>query len=139
MGIYEWVTSLTGSWGPPLLSVYQANALWINGCAILYGLVLVLSWQNMDRIADSLVRQIVAQVPSTSAGRRQAPRRVRLRTLRLSWEEALSQGRFPFIARQSDFVPRRFTPENVRSLITAQYLIKRSASRLRRLGIELEA
>jgi len=138
MGIYDWVTSLTGSWGPALLSAYEANSLWINGAVILYGLVLLLTWQNTDRIADALVRQIVAQAHRAQGSRHGAKRKVRLSALHLSWDEALSEGRFPLIARQMDLVPRRLNMENLRRTISDDYLIKRSAPRLKRLDVEVE-
>jgi hypothetical protein len=138
MGIYKWVTSLTGSWGPGLLAAYEANALWINSVVLLYGLVLLLSWQNTERVVDSLVCQIVEQASKIHGGGEHSRRRVRLSSFRLSWEKALSQSRFPLIARQADFLPRRSTLENTRRAISDDYLIRRSASRLRRLWLELE-
>lgn len=132
MGIYDWVTSLTGSWGPAILSAYQSNALWINGLAVLYGLVLLLSWQNADRMADVLVEQIVEQA------RKGGRKRFRLRGLHLSWEAALAHSRFPMLARQSELIPHRSTVENLRRAITDSQLVKRSARKLKSLGVELE-
>jgi hypothetical protein len=138
MGIYDWVTSLTGSWGPALLAAYESNALWINGLVLIYGVLLLLSWQNGDRILDALLRQVIQK---GEAGRRPPGpdlRRVRLSKLGVSWDLALAESRFPLVARRIDFWPRRCTPENVRSMISDSYLIKHSASRLKRLGLRLE-
>lgn len=134
MGIYDWVTSLTGSWGPSLLAAYQANALWVNSLAVLYGVVLLLSWQNTDRMADALVQQIVQQAQKGRSGKR-----VRLASLHLSWEAAFAQSRFPLLARQSELIPHRATPASARRAISDADLVKRAARKLRRLGIELEA
>jgi len=137
MGIYAWVTSLTGNWGPALLSFYEANALWLNSAVLIYGLLLLLACQNHDRIVDALMRQVIEKAA------RQGPeqslhRPLRLSKLNLSWDQALAQSRFPLIARRTDFLPRRSTRENLRSLISGEYFIKHSAARLKRLGLQLE-
>jgi hypothetical protein len=138
MGIYQWVSSLTGVWGPALVSFYNANALWINTIVVLYGIVLLLSWQNTEHIADALVSQVLAQAAKIP-GRESRPRRkVHLSQFRLSWEDALAHGKFPLVTSQAGFVPRKRTLENVQRAIPNDFLQRRCRPKLARIGLELE-
>lgn len=140
MGIFDWVRSLTGAWGPALLEIYFDNAAWINTLVLVYGALLVLAWGNLSRILDDLVDQVVEQagrMPSGSSGDgRSKP--VTLDDFRLSWERAFAASRFPFIARQSGVWVRRSTLENARALISERDLYQRCARGLKRLGLRLE-
>jgi hypothetical protein len=138
MGVYNWITSLTGAWGPALLAMYQANALWINGIVCVYGFVLVLSWQNTERIGDMLVSQILEQGSRMAKNRQGASRLVRLRDFNLAWDEAVQQARFPWVAAPGQFVPRPRRLDNVRAIISAKYLRRKSAGRLAKLGLEIK-
>jgi hypothetical protein len=137
MGIFEWVKSQTGAWGPALLDAYLQNSGWINALFLAYGLVLWLSWQNLSRIQDGLAALIVEQVRAgNQAGRKKKV--VHLTDFQLSWEEAAGYSRFPFIARQTGILIHRSTPENLRALISERDLLQRCASRLREIGFQIE-
>ncbi|HLF74752.1 MAG TPA: hypothetical protein VI524_10420 [Anaerolineales bacterium] len=140
MGIFEWVKGQTGTWGPALLDFYYGNAGWINALVMAYGLLLLLSWQNLSRVSDSLVGQILEQAERMQDGKTKGkkPRAVRLGAFTLSWEEACAASRFPFVARQTGLMIHRSSPENVRSLITERDLIQRCSRRLEEMGLHLE-
>ena len=129
--MYEWVKSKTGVWGPALLDFYFHNALWINTIIVLYGLVLLLSWQNLSRIRDVLIAQILKQ-----AGR--MPRRLSLSEIHLSWEYGLAASKFPFVATATGLTLRRTTLKNIQGLISERDLIHHSARQLKELGIQLD-
>jgi hypothetical protein len=140
MGIYEWVKSLTGIWGPALLQLYFRNAIWINTLVVAYGLLLLLSWQNLSRILDDLVAQVVEQARNSidPSSKISTPKLVRLSDFQLSWERAFAASRFPFVARQTAFSLRRSTVDNVRELITNRDLIQRCSRQLKSVGLQLE-
>ncbi|MBM3125458.1 MAG: hypothetical protein FJZ87_10370 [Chloroflexi bacterium] len=131
MGLFEWVKSKTGVWGPALLDFYFHNSLWINTIIVLYGLVLLLSWQNLGRMRDILINQILQQAGHT-------PRRLRLSEVHLAWEEALAASKFPFIATATGLTLRRTTLKNIQGLISERDLIHNSARQLKELGIQLD-
>ncbi len=140
MGIFDWVKSKTGVWGPALLELYFQNAGWINAIIVTYGLLLVLSWQNLSRVSDSLVDQILEQAKATKVtkGTGSKPKVVHLSDFQLSWEGAFSSSKFPFVAKQAGFMIRRSNLENVRALISDRDLIQRCSRRLDDLGLRLE-
>ena len=142
MGIFEWVKSQTGFWGPALLGFYARNAPWINTLVLAYGLLLVLSWQNLSRVLDDLVDQVLEQARRKAAGTSKKggkAKTVRLGDFQLSWERAYATNRFPFVARQTAFLVHRSTLENVRKLISERELFQRCARALKRLGFVLES
>jgi len=140
MGIFDWVKSKTGVWGPALLDFYFHNAGWINAIVVAYGLLLLLSWQNLSRMSDSLVDQILeqARVIKVAKGKGSNSRVVHMSDFQLSWESAFASSKFPFIARQAGFMIRRSKLENVRELISERDLILRSSRQLEKMGIRLE-
>lgn len=140
MGIFDWVKSKTGVWGPALLDLYFQNSGWINAIVVAYGLLLLLSWQNLSRISDSLVDQILEQARGidVTKGKGNKPKIVHLSDFKLSWEGAFVSSKFPFIAKQAGLVIRRSTLENVRALISDRDLILRCSRRLDKMGIHLE-
>lgn len=140
MRIFEWVKSMTGNWGPALLELYFQNAGWLNAILLIYGLLLVLSWQNLSRVSDSLADQILEQAKirrgsGTVDGK---SRTVRLGDFQLSWESALASSRFPFVAGASGLLPRRTNLRSIRALISDRDLIQRCARRMEALGYRLE-
>lgn len=141
MGIFDWVKSQTGDWGPALMDAYIDNSFWINALVLLYGLLLLLAWQNLSRITDVLIEQMVEQaIARGKTGRTGAKDRVvHFHEFDLSWQQASASSKFPFIARQTGILIRRNTLNNLRALITERDLIQRSARRLNRIGVRLEA
>jgi uncharacterized protein YdhG (YjbR/CyaY superfamily) len=142
MGIFEWVKSQTGVWGPALMELYTRNAPWINTLVLAYGLLLVLSWQNLSRILDDLVDQVLEQARRRAAGTSKVggkAKAVRLSDFQLSWERAFAASRFPFVARQTAFLVHRSTLENIHRLIPERDLFQRCARGLKRMGFVLEA
>jgi hypothetical protein len=140
MGIFEWVKSQTRVWGPALLDAYIHNAGWINALLISYGLMLLLSWQNLSKICDSLIDQIVEQAGKkfgTSAKSKQ-PKTLLLNDFDISWEDAVAFSKFPFVAKQTGLLIHRSNLENIRTLITDRDLLGRSVRRLGAMGLQLE-
>jgi hypothetical protein len=140
MGIFDWVKGKTGVWGPALLDFYFHNAGWINAVVLAYGLLLLLSWQNLSRVCDSLVDQILVQAKEHNANKSKGNKLkvVHLSDFQLSWEGAFASSKFPFIAKQAGFVVRRSNPENVRALISERDLIQRCSRQLDKIGYRLE-
>lgn len=140
MGIFEWIKSQTGLWGPALLELYLQNAGWINAIILAYGLLLLLSWLNLARVIDALVYQIFEQAGGMKDAQPKGKKRktIRLSDFKLSWEKAFTASKFPFIASQSGLVIRRSNLENARTLITDRDLIQRCARRLDEMGLRLE-
>lgn len=140
MGIFDWVKSKTGIWGPVLLDLYFQNAGWINAIVFAYGLLLLLSWQNLSRVSDSLVDQILSQAKEIRVKQVKGskPKIVHLSDFPLSWDQAFASSRFPFIAKQTGFLIHRSSLENVHRLISNRDLIQRCSRRLDKMGIQLE-
>ena len=140
MGIFEWVKSKTGVWGPALLDFYFQNAGWINAIVVAYGLLLLLSWQNLSRMIDALVVQILEQAKEIKVNRKEDsnPKVVHLSDFQPSWERAFASSKFPFVAKGSGLVIRRSNLENVRVLISDRDLIQRCSHQLDEMGLRLE-
>ena len=135
MGIFEWVKSQTGIWGPVLLDAYLQNSGWINALVLAYGLVLWLSWQNLSRMHEGLVTHIVDQARARNQTER---RKEPVRLSELPWKEAAAYSRFPFIAKQTGILLHRSTPENLRALSSERDLARRCAARLQEIGLLME-
>jgi hypothetical protein len=140
MRIFDWVTSKTGVWGPAMLDFYFQNAGWINAIVVAYGILLLLSWQNLSRVSDSLVDQILDQAKEIGFNNAKGnnPKVVHLSDFKLSWDQAFASSKFPFIAKQTGFLIHRSSLENVRALIADRDLIQRSSRKLDKMGIQLE-
>jgi hypothetical protein len=140
MGIFEWVKSKTGVWGPVLLDIYFQYAGWINTIVVAYGFLLLLSWRNLSRMSDYLVDQILEQAKVMKDRKENGGEQkvVHLSDFSLSWEQAFASSNFPFIANQTGILIRRSSLENVRTLIEDRDLIQRSSRKLDKMGIRLE-
>lgn len=140
MGIFEWVKSKTGVWGPALLDFYFQNAGWINAIIVAYGLLLLLSWQNLSRVIDALVDQILEQAKEIKVNRKEDSKLiiVHLNDFQPSWERAFTFSKFPFVAKGSDLVIRRSNLENIRALISDRDLAQRCSRQLDKMGLRLE-
>lgn len=140
MGIFEWVKSQTGVWGPALLELYFQNAWWLNTLLVAYGVLLLLAWRNLSRVGDSLTAQILEQAGEKAKpeGKDESLKPLRLSDFTLSWESALAAGRFPFVAKQTGILIHRTGLEKVRTLITERDLIQLCARPLEQLGFRLE-
>ena len=138
MGIFDWVKSMTGLWGPVLLNFYYQYAGWINALVVAYGLLLVLSWQNLSRVRDSLMDQILTQAEEFEGRDKKNPRNIHLSDFKLSWEIAYDAQKFPFMARQSAFIVQQSSLENAKKMISDRDLIKHCYRRLASLGLSLD-
>jgi len=140
MGIFEWVKTKTGVWGPFLLDYYIQNTWWINTIVVAYGFLLLLSWQNLSRMSDVLVDQILEQAKDMKSRNIEPGKSklVHLSDFRLSWEQAYASSRFPFVAKGTGFIIRRSSPENIHAMIPDRDLIQRCSRRLNDLGFRLE-
>jgi hypothetical protein len=116
------VEQMLGAWGTALLDFYYANSLYINLVVVLYGGLVVLSWINLKGIRRQLVDDLASQLgklPNLETGT--PPKKV-LRQVKISWEEAIEKRRFPLVAQQTSFLPRRATLETVQGLLPAEEL-----------------
>jgi len=140
MGIFDWVKSQTGVWGPALLELYFQYASWINVILVAYGVLLLLSWQNLSRVCDTLVDQILDQAKEieVNKAKRRKPIIIQLSDFSLSWDQAFASSKFPFVAKQTAFFIHRSSMENIQTLISDRDLIQRCSRRLDKLGIQLE-
>lgn len=137
MGIFNWIKSMTGIWGPSLLDFYFQYSGWINTIVVAYGLLLLISWLNLSRVRDSLTNQILEQAQEI---KKKGIRfeNVILDDFQLSWERAFACNKFPFIARQTGFIIHRSSLENVRVLITDSDLIMHCTRQLAALGLHIK-
>jgi hypothetical protein len=124
--IYALIETYLGPIGAAALHFYQTNALPINSVVVLYGLVIVLSWTNLVSIRKRLVGSIAAQIlqnPDLHAGSK--AKRV-LKEVSIPWQEAIDDVRFPLVARQSAFWPKRKSIEAVQTLLPAEDLAEQA-------------
>lgn len=116
--------SMMGSWGEPLLNLYEANSLWVNLLVFLYGVVIVLSWANLKSIRKSLILALVSQLRGRAEIAADTPVEKALALLTIPWESAIRRSRFPLVARQSDLAPHRLNEEVVRAMLPPEPLTK---------------
>jgi hypothetical protein len=109
---------LIGDWGTVALRFYLANSQWINLLVLAYGAWIGLSWVNLKRIRRQIIAALAEQIRGqTGSADPQA--------IDIPWEAALRPAsRFPFIAQQSDLLPRRLTLPAVQSMLPAGGLIE---------------
>lgn len=112
-----------GVWGRALLHFYEANAAIINGIILVYGVVLYLSWDNLKRIRERIVRVVADQIREWPDITRKTEPHTLLERVTLPWDEAIAQTRFPLVARHWAFLPRRLSREAVESLLPADDLV----------------
>jgi hypothetical protein len=116
------VEQMLGAWGTALLDFYDANSLYINLVVVLYGGLVVLSWMNLKGIRRQLVDDLAEQlreIPNLEAG---SPPKNALRRVKIPWERAIESRRFPLVALQTSFLPRRATLETVQALLPEEEL-----------------
>lgn len=90
----DWIVSLTGAWGPPLLAWYQANP-WVNLLLVAYGAVVMLAWRNYDRVQQHAIDALLAGAAPDADGVWQLPASVSV-----DWLQAVRGLRFPWVARR---------------------------------------
>jgi hypothetical protein len=115
---------MLGGWGMGLLNFYEAHSLAINLVVVAYGIFLVLSWVNLKNIRRSLIVSMVAQLRSRPELNPDTPIDKELKSLTIPWDSAVSQVRFPFVAKQNDLLPHRLSAEAVRTMLPADRLTK---------------
>jgi hypothetical protein len=116
------VEQMLGAWGTALLDFYDTNSLYINLVVVLYGGLVVLSWMNLKGIRRRLVDDIAAQLERLPELKVGAQPKSLLRKVVIPWEAAIEGRRFPLVAQQTSFLPRRTTLENVQRLLPAEEL-----------------
>lgn len=122
--IYALIETYLGPIGAAALHFYQEYALPINSLVVLYGLVIVLSWTNLVSIRKRIVGSIAAQIlqsPDLHAGSK--VKRV-VKEVDIPWQAAVDDVRFPLVARQAAFWPKRKSVEAVQALLPAEDLAK---------------
>jgi hypothetical protein len=131
------IEQMLGTWGTALLDFYHANSLFINLLIVLYGGLVVLSWTNLKGIRRQLVQNLVAQLQAIPNLEVDAQPHKVLRQVNIPWEQAIEQRRFPFVAEQTSFLPRRATLAIVQSLLPPEELASDALKSLapRRNGI----
>lgn len=128
----DFFVSVLGPWFGWLYDLYDAHALWINIVVIIYGFVIVLSWNNLLGIRRRLVQDLIDQVRRAPAGTAD----LSLIAATLMWDEAVAASRFPLVARQNALWPRRTSVEAVRALLPVEALM---ADARKVLGIQADA
>lgn len=116
------VEQMLGAWGTALLDFYHANSLYINLVVVLYGGLVVLSWMNLKGIRRQLLEDLAAQLEKLPEMKEGSPPKNVLRRVKVPWEQAMASRRFPLIAQQTSFLPRRATLEMVRALLPEEEL-----------------
>lgn len=116
------IEQMLGAWGTALFDFYEANSLYINLVVVLYGGVVVLSWMNLKGIRRQLVEEIAAQLERLPEQEADTPPKNVLRRVEIPWAAAIENRRFPLVALQTSFLPRRATLETVQGLLPAEEL-----------------
>lgn len=102
--MFEWIKSLTGDWGPALIELYKANALWINGLVLIYGIILLLAWRNLYALQENLIRLLNAADSTFLLEMLKDPARFSLESIPAElWQEAFTANQFPLLSRQNSF------------------------------------
>lgn len=122
--ILSWIHTFLGAWGTTILDFYNANSLWINLIILAYGAWIVFSWSNLKRIRSILVWSLVQQMNSlqTKAATELTKKMIKQDTV-IPWKDAVEQVRFPFVAHQLAFWPRRLSVEAVQTMLPSDDLI----------------
>jgi len=124
--MFEWIKTLTGEWGPYLINLYKLNAIWINSLVLIYGIVLLLAWRNLDQMQENLVnllivadRSLLSRINKNEAGFSTAD------ISEISWEEAFKANQFPLLSRQNGFSLHRASIESFKKATITKEFIKR--------------
>jgi hypothetical protein len=132
--VRAWIEQLLGAWGTSLLDFYAANSLYINLLVVAYGGVVVLSWMNLKAIRQRLLADLVDQLSrDPRLGEDARPKKV-LSRMTIPYDQAIQQARFPFVAQQTSFLPRRATLAAVQALLPAEELADDALKALAKTG-----
>ncbi len=99
------VEGMLGEFGRQVLYFYEAHALVLNLIVIAYGLIMLLSWQNLAYIYRYMVVRVARQVPLHPGLNHKSPVKKIATAIPLPWQDALSASRFPLVASQVALVP----------------------------------
>lgn len=107
-----------------IMRFYEQYSLPINSVVVIYGFMMVFSWSNLFRIRRRLVAAMVEQMRQLSdLGPDVKPKRV-LKEIVIPWQEVLASARFPLVAKQAAFWPKRCTLEAVQALLPEEDLAR---------------
>ncbi len=112
--------STLGRWGTAVLNFYYAYSLYINLVIVLYGAVVVYSWINLKNIRRRLVTAIFDQLKRMPDLKPDSAPKWILGRIAIPWESATQETRFPFVAQQTAFWPRRVSSEVLKALLPAE-------------------
>lgn len=117
------VEMMLGEWGTRLLTFIEANSLAFGLLVLVYGLVMMLSWQTLVRIHRTLVIAVATTVhQSPDLSRKSTHKQVR-DAVPIPWQEVVDAAPFPLIGRTGALVPRRKTVENVQRLLDEDEIV----------------
>ncbi len=111
------IERILGVWGVALLHFYEANSLWINSIAVVYGVVLWLSWRNLEGIRHWLAESVAEQIRGHPDINQDSQPEAVLSRAEIHWADSLKQSRFPLIAARWGFIPRQVSPDAVQRLL----------------------
>ncbi len=125
--------SLMGSAFVQVLRFYEQYSLPINAIIVVYGFMMVFSWSNLVYIRKKLVTAMVDQMRQhPDLGPDVKPKRV-LKEIAIPWQETLAHARFPLVAKQVAFWPRRCTIDTVQALLPEEDLAREALAMLAEL------
>lgn len=129
----DFLVSFMGPLFGVIFDFYAAHALLFNTIVLVYGFVIVLSWNNLVSIRRRLVEALVDQLRAVPGGYDGLDASRILEEVSIPWEETVSAAGFPLVARQTALYPRRKSVDVVRALLPAETLVKESQDILSRM------
>jgi len=118
----DWITSLTGDWGPALIEFYKQNAIWINIIVLVYGAVMLMAWRNLDRMQSALVDLLLSKGQAFAKRIKEDGKFPKEAIPVEYWEEAYGEQNFALLARQSNFSVHKTSLEKFIELTTPRDL-----------------
>jgi len=124
------IASMLGRWGLEVLRLYEANALLVNGTVLVYGILMVLSWDNLMKSREQLVACMLEDAESLHTARSLIADDPASSAVTIPWAKVAAARSFPLIAKRLALWPNRISPASLQRLLPAKELFAEVAKRL---------
>lgn len=129
--IRSFVEMMLGEFGRQILYFYEANAWLFNSLILVYGLFMLLAWNNLVRCYRYLVIEVAKQIHlSDDVGRKSTTKQVGS-AVEVPWEQAADVSPFPFVARIGAVLPKRITAESLQGYFDEKDIIQHAVEMLK--------
>ena len=121
---------MLGSYGRSVLSYYEAHRVPLDAIILTYGLIMLVSWQNMLAMYRFMVVDVAKQIHLHPDLNGKSSVKKVAAAISVPWQEAARKARFPLVASQIALVPVPKSAAAIQRVVNSDQVIEHALALL---------